>query len=67
FSPPCGMPMGLSVGAAGVRGRLHLAFRYRRALFDETAARHFADLVLECLLRLGQDEAFHGPGMCTAK
>jgi NRPS condensation-like uncharacterized protein len=67
FSPPCGMPMGLSVGVAAVQGRLHLAFRYRRALFDETAARHFADLVLECLLRLGQDEAFHGPGMCTAK
>jgi NRPS condensation-like uncharacterized protein len=67
FSPPCGMPMGLSVGVAGVHGRLHLAFRYRRALFDDGAARGFADLFLECLLRLGQDETFSGPGMITAQ
>jgi NRPS condensation-like uncharacterized protein len=63
FSAPCGMPMGLSVGVAGVHGRLHLVFRYRRALFDAGAARRFADLFLECLLRLGQDETLSGPGM----
>jgi NRPS condensation-like uncharacterized protein len=67
FSPPCGMPMGLSVGVVGVRGRLNLAFRYRRALFDDGAARRFADLVLECLIGLGQDEAFHGPGTIAAE
>jgi NRPS condensation-like uncharacterized protein len=67
FSPPCGMPMGFSVGAAGVQGGLHLAFRYRRALFDDGAACRFADIFLECLLRLGRDEAFHGPGMITAE
>jgi hypothetical protein len=67
FSPPCGMPTGLSVGVAGVQGRLHLVFRYRRALLDDGAARRFADLFLECLLRLGEVEAYHGPGMITAK
>jgi NRPS condensation-like uncharacterized protein len=67
FSPPCGMPMGLSLGVAGVQGRLHLAFRYRRALFDDGVARRFADLFLECLLRLGQDEAFHGLGIIMAR
>jgi NRPS condensation-like uncharacterized protein len=67
FSPPCGMPMGLSLGVAGVRGRLHLAFRYRRALFDDVAARRFADLFLKCLLHLGQDESFSGPVTITAQ
>jgi NRPS condensation-like uncharacterized protein len=61
FSPPCGMPMGLSLGVAGVQGRLHLVFRYRRALFDDRAAQRFADVFLECLRLLGQDEAFSGP------
>ena len=66
FSPPCGMPMGLSVGVAGVQGRLHVAFRYRRALFDDGAARRFADLFLECLLRLGQEGTVRAPGTITA-
>jgi NRPS condensation-like uncharacterized protein len=51
FSPPCGMPMGLSLGVAGVHGGLRLAFRYRRALFDQCAAQRFADLFVECLRR----------------
>jgi NRPS condensation-like uncharacterized protein len=62
FSPPCGMPMGLSLGVAGLRGRLHLAFRYRLALFDDVAARRFADVFLKWLLQLGQDESFSAPG-----
>jgi NRPS condensation-like uncharacterized protein len=43
FSPPTRMPLGLSVGAATVSGRLHLAFRYRRCLFGPEAARRFVD------------------------
>lgn len=43
FSAPGRMPCGLSVGAVTADGRLHLAFRYRRAQFDEGAAHRFAD------------------------
>jgi NRPS condensation-like uncharacterized protein len=67
FSPPCGMPMGLSVGVAGLQGRLHLAFRYRRALFDDGAARRFAGLFLGFLLDLGQGEELHDPATITAQ
>lgn len=42
FSTPAHMPRGLSVGAVSTAGRLHLCFRYRRALFDQTAAAQFA-------------------------
>jgi len=42
FSTSAHMPRGLSVGAITVEGRLHLCFRYRRALFDDTAAARFA-------------------------
>ena len=43
FSPPARMPLGLTVGAVTVGGRLHLSFRYRRRLFDAHAAGRFAD------------------------
>lgn len=42
FSTSAHMPRGLSVGAVTVGGRLHLSFRYRRALFDHAAAAQFA-------------------------
>jgi NRPS condensation-like uncharacterized protein len=42
FSTTAHMPRGLSVGAITVAGCLHLCFRYRRALLDESAAREFA-------------------------
>jgi NRPS condensation-like uncharacterized protein len=42
FSTSAHMPRGLSVGAVTVNGRLQLCFRYRNALFDESAARDFA-------------------------
>lgn len=57
FSPPCGMPMGLSLGVVGTRGGLQVVFRYRRALFDDDAARRFAEAFGEWLFRLGGDEA----------
>ncbi|MFP5376793.1 MAG: hypothetical protein ACLGIO_08440 [Acidimicrobiia bacterium] len=41
-SAPARTPHGLSVGGAVVDGRLHLMFRYPRRLFDEAAARRFA-------------------------
>jgi len=43
FSTSAHMPRGLSVGAITVEGRLHLCFRYRRALFDDEAAAQFAE------------------------
>ncbi|HEV3400337.1 MAG TPA: hypothetical protein VG078_00820 [Acidimicrobiales bacterium] len=43
FTAPGRMPCGLSVGAVTAGGRLHLAFRYRHALFGEDEARRFAD------------------------
>lgn len=52
FSAPARMPAGVSVGAVTVGGRLHLSFRYRRALFDRDAARRFADCYLRQLHRL---------------
>ena len=42
FSTSTHMPVGLSVGAITVGGRLQLCFRYRHALFDEDAAHDFA-------------------------
>jgi NRPS condensation-like uncharacterized protein len=42
FSTSTHMPVGLSVGAITVGGRLQLCFRYRHALFDDDAARDFA-------------------------
>ena len=43
FSAPARMPSGLSVGAVTVGGRLHLAFRYRKPLLGDQAARHLAE------------------------
>jgi NRPS condensation-like uncharacterized protein len=42
FSTSAHMPRGLSVGAIGMGGQLHLCLRYRRALFSEPAASEFA-------------------------
>ncbi|MGD0453593.1 MAG: condensation domain-containing protein [Solirubrobacteraceae bacterium] len=41
FSPPGRMPLGASLGAATLDGRLFLTLRYRHALFDANAAAHF--------------------------
>ena len=46
MSTPSRMPHGLSVGAAIVAGRLHLAFRYPLRLFGPEGARHFAECYL---------------------
>jgi NRPS condensation-like uncharacterized protein len=53
FSPPARMPLGLTVGAATVSGRLHLVFRYQRCLFGREAARTFADQYLATMKSLG--------------
>jgi NRPS condensation-like uncharacterized protein len=52
FSAPTRMPGGLCVGAATVDGRLCLAFRYRRPLFDRAAAERFARCFLTELDRV---------------
>lgn len=41
FSTSAHMPRGLAVGAITSNGELQLCFRYRRALFDDAAARDF--------------------------
>jgi NRPS condensation-like uncharacterized protein len=61
FSPPVVMPMGLAVGAASLKGRLHLAMRYRRALFDGRSARRFYDLFLDSLTKLTAGGPHEGP------
>lgn len=45
-STPARMPLGLSVGAAVVGGRLHLSFRFPHRLFAPEAARRFAQCYL---------------------
>lgn len=50
FSPPGRMPLGASVGAATLDGRLFVAMRYRHSLFDPHAAAEFANLYRETLL-----------------
>ena len=57
FSPPVAMPTGLAVGAAGVNGQLRLVIRYRRALFDDRAARRFAELFLGSVAELTTGES----------
>jgi NRPS condensation-like uncharacterized protein len=52
FSPPTRIPIGLTVGTATVRGRLHLVLRYPRRLFDEGAAARFARCYVEQLRRM---------------
>jgi NRPS condensation-like uncharacterized protein len=49
FSPPNRMPLGASFGVVTVDERLHLALRYRRAQFDNVAARVFAGLYRDVL------------------
>ncbi|MEX2621633.1 MAG: condensation domain-containing protein [Egibacteraceae bacterium] len=51
FSTPARMPLGLSLGAATVGTRLHLAFRYRHPQFGADAARRFAECYLDQLRR----------------
>jgi NRPS condensation-like uncharacterized protein len=49
FSTSAHMPRGLSMGVVTVGGRLHLCFRYRRALFSEAAAGRFARACTDAL------------------
>jgi NRPS condensation-like uncharacterized protein len=63
FSPPARMPLGLSVGAATVNGRLHLAFRYRNRLFGPEAAQRFAE---RYVLELGRYQAPDPAGSAPA-
>jgi NRPS condensation-like uncharacterized protein len=60
FSTSAHMPRGLSVGAVTVGGRLHLSFRYRRALFDHAAAAQFAACYQAALAEL-RAHGRHGP------
>lgn len=55
FSAPARMPLGLSVGATGAAGRLHLVFRSLHRLLDAEGARRFADCYLDTLDRLRSD------------
>jgi len=50
FSPPGRMPMGASLGAATLDGRLFLTLRYRHPLFDRPAAEEFVQLLRQVLL-----------------
>jgi len=52
FSAPSRLPCALSVGAATVGGRLHLAFRSRPPVLGPRAASHLADLFLAALARV---------------
>lgn len=63
FSTPAPMPRGLSVGAATVHDRLHLCFRYRRALFDAPAAARFAGFFRDALARLDDPRLVVRSGM----
>jgi NRPS condensation-like uncharacterized protein len=50
FSPPGRMPLGASLGAATLDGRLFVTLRYRHALFDAPAAAEFMATFKEVLL-----------------
>lgn len=52
FSAPARMPLGLSLGVATLRERLHLSFRYRHLLWDARAASRFAGHYLSALEQL---------------
>lgn len=52
FSAPARMPLGLSIGAVTVAGRLSLVFRYRHPQFSSSAARAFIRCYLEQLDRV---------------
>ena len=51
FSAPARMPLGLSLGAVTVGGRLHLAFRYRHPLLGPGPAQSLAQLYVSVLER----------------
>lgn len=53
FSTPPRAPVGLSVGAVTVGGRLHLSFRYRHRLLGSDAAARFAECYVAQLRQLG--------------
>jgi len=59
-SPPTGL-LGLGLGANIFRGRLHMALRYRRSLFDEHAAGRFMDILLDRLTELGSADRAVAP------
>jgi NRPS condensation-like uncharacterized protein len=61
FSAPGRMPLGLSVGALTVAGRLHLVFRYDTRLLDAAAVEAFADIYLEQLRRVRLVRAMSSP------
>ena len=50
FSPPGRMPLGASLGAVTLEGRLFVTLRYRHALFDEAAAAEFLGIFRDVLL-----------------
>jgi len=52
FSPPARMPLGVTLGAVTVEGRLHLSFRYRHRQFGATAAGLFASTFVAELVGL---------------
>jgi NRPS condensation-like uncharacterized protein len=54
FSPPTRIPIGLSIGAATVSGRMHLVFRHPHRLFGEDAARSFAECYVHQLRVAGR-------------
>ena len=56
FSAPARMPLGLSIGAVGTAGCLHLAVRYRHRLFGRDAASRFARCYLDRLLAFTSPE-----------
>jgi len=60
FAAPARMPRGLSVGTLTVRGRLHVCLRYRRTLFDASAATRFAATFRAALYSFG-DPRFDPP------
>jgi NRPS condensation-like uncharacterized protein len=60
FTAPGRMPCGVSVGVVTAAGRLHLAFRYPRAQFDDAAAVRFTDRFVAELGELVADVARAG-------
>jgi hypothetical protein len=69
FSPPARMPLGLSVGAVTAAGCLHLAFRYRLALFGPQTAADFASLylsVMRLLVESRERPGAHNPHVVSA-
>jgi NRPS condensation-like uncharacterized protein len=62
FSPPARMPLGLTIGAATVDGRLHLVLRYRNRQFDHAAAIRFSDCYVRTLGTFTATNAATMPG-----